>query len=129
MTGYSVEIVESSRELTVREKIALKDYSNATPLDTALDECDTLTIFPSAYVKLAVHNEKSKQDKDYTKYIILDNAGNKYVTGSESFFTSFLDIFNTMSKEAPGDEYAIDVFKKASKNYSGKSFISCSLSL
>lgn len=129
MTGYSVEIVESSKELSVREKIALKDYSNATPLDTALDEVDTLTIFPVAYVKLAVHNEKSKQDKDYIKYIILDNGGGKYVTGSDSFFTSFIDIFNTMAKEAPGEEYAIDVFKKASKNYSGKSFISCALSL
>lgn len=129
MTGYSVEIVESSRDLSVREKIGLKDYSNATPLDSALDNVDQLTIFPAAYVKLAVHNEKSKQDKDYVKYVILDTAGNKYVTGSDSFFASFIDIFDVMRKEAPGEEYAIDVFKKASKNYSGKSFISCALSL
>lgn len=129
MTGYSVEIVESSKELTVREKIALKDYSNAIALDSSLEDVDRFTIYPTAYVKLAVHNEKSKQDKDYTKYVILDNAGNKYVTGSESFFTSFLDIFDTMAKEAPGEEYAIDVFKKASKNYNGKSFITCALSL
>lgn len=129
MEGYSVQIVESSKELTAKEKIALKDYSNATPLDTALNDVDVLTIYPTAYVKLAVHNEKSKQDKDYTKYIILDNAGNKFVTGSESFFTSFLDIFNTMAEEAPGEEYAIDVLKKPSQNYKGKSFITCALAL
>ena len=129
MTGYSVEIKESSRDLTVREKIALKDYSNAVALDTALDDVDQLTIFPIAYVVLSVHNEHSKQDKDYEKVVIIDNAGNKYVTGSQSFFTAFKDIFDTMAKEAPDEEYAIDVFKKSSKNYSGKSFISCALAL
>ena len=129
MTGYSVEIKESSKELTVREKIAVKDYSNAVALDTALDDVDQLTIFPAAYVVLAVHNEHSKQDKDYEKVVVIDNAGNKYVTGSQSFFTAFKDIFDTMAKEAPNEEYAIDVFKKPSKNYSSKSFISCALAL
>ena len=129
MRDYSVEIVRSSRELSVREKIALKDYSNATAIDSVLNEVDSITIFPAAFVELSVHNEKSKQDKDYKKYVILDNGGNKYVTGSDSFFTSFIDIFETMEKEAPGEEYAIDVFKKSSKNYSGKFFITCALSL
>ena len=52
MEGYSVKIREASRELTAKEKIALKDYSNATPLDTALDDVDVLTISPVAYVIL-----------------------------------------------------------------------------
>jgi hypothetical protein len=82
-----------------------------------------------AYVILDVHNEKSKQDKDYVKYVLIDNAGNKFVTGSESFFTSFKDIFDTMAAEAPGEEYSIDVLKKPSQNYKGKSFITCALAL
>lgn len=49
MEGYSVTIVESSKELTAKEKIALKDYSNATPLDTALDDVDVLSISPAGY--------------------------------------------------------------------------------
>lgn len=129
MEGYSVKIREASRDLTAKEKIALKDYSNATPLDTALNDIDVLTITPVAYVILDVHNEKSKQDKDYVKYVLIDNAGNKFVTGSESFFTSFKDIFDTMSEEAPGEEYSIDVLKKPSQNYKGKSFITCALAL
>lgn len=129
MEGYSVKIREASRDLTAKEKIALKDYSNATPLDTALNDIDVLTITPAAYVILDVHNEKSKQDKDYVKYVLIDNAGNKFVTGSESFFTSFKDIFDTMSTEAPGEEYSIDVLKKPSQNYKGKSFITCALAL
>ena len=129
MEGYSVKIREASRDLTAKEKIALKDYSNATALDSALNDIDVLTITPVAYVVLDVHNEKSKQDKDYVKYLIIDNAGNKFVTGSESFFTSFKDIFDTMSSEAPGEEYSIDVLKKPSQNYKGKSFITCALAL
>lgn len=129
MEGYSVKIREASRDLTAKEKIALKDYSNATALDSALNDIDVLTITPVAYVILDVHNEKSKQDKDYVKYLIIDNAGNKFVTGSESFFTSFKDIFGTMSAEAPGEEYSIDVLKKPSQNYKGKSFITCALAL
>ena len=63
------------------------------------------------------------KDKD----VIIDVGGNKYVTGSESFFTRFIEIFQTMAEDAPGEEYQIECYKKPSKNYAGKSFISCSL--
>ena len=95
------------KEMTLKEKIALKDYSNAIALDTALNDIDVLTISPVGYVILDVHNEKSKQDKDYVKYVLIDAGGNKYVTGSESFFTSFKDIFDVMADEAPNEEYSI----------------------
>ncbi len=128
MTGYSVEIIESSKELTAREKISIKDFSNAVPLDTELSEENaTILITPAAYAILNVHNEHSKNDKDYKKYLITDTAGNKYVTGSESFFTSFIDIFSQMAKDAPGEEYSIEVYKKPSRNYQGKHFLTCSI--
>lgn len=128
MTGYSVEIVESSKELTAREKISAKDFSNATALDTELMDANAnIVITPSAYLILNVHNEHSKNDKDYKKYLIIDTAGNKFVTGSDSFFTAFKDIFDAMSKDAPGEEYSIEVYKKPSKNYQGKHFLTCSI--
>lgn len=128
MTGYSVEIIESSKELTAREKISAKDFSNATALDTELTDANAnIVITPSAYLILNVHNEHSKNDKDYKKYLIIDTAGNKFVTGSESFFTAFKDIFDAMSKDAPGEEYSIEVYKKPSKNYQGKHFLTCSI--
>lgn len=128
MEGYSVKIIESSKELTAREKISAKDFSNAMALDTELiDTNSTVVITPAAYLILGVHNEHSKNDKDYKKYLIIDTAGNKYVTGSESFFTAFLDIFNAMAEDAPGEEYSIEVYKKPSKNYQGKHFLTCSI--
>ncbi len=128
MTGYSVEIVESSKELTAREKISAKDFSNATALDTELMGAnDNIVITPATYLILNVHNEHSKNDKDYKKCLIIETAGNKFVTGSESFFTAFKDIFDAMSKDAPGEEYSIEVYKKPSKNYQGKHFLTCSI--
>ena len=128
MTGYSVTIAESSRELNAREKISFKDFSNATALDTELiDTNDKVVISPNAYIILNVHNEHSKNDKDYKKYLIIDVAGNKFVTGSESFFTAFKEIFDTMEQDAPGEEYSIEVYKKPSKNYQGKHFLTCSI--
>lgn len=128
MSDYLVTIKEASRELTAREEIAVKDTSNAMSFDDELkDANDRIVITPNAYIVLAVHNGNSKNDKDYTKYLIIDNAGNKYVTGSESFFTAFKQIFTTMAEKAPDEEYAIEVYKKPSKNYQGKHFLTCSI--
>lgn len=129
MTGYNVTIRECSKDLSAKEKIALKDYSNATQLDAELDNVDSIVITPSYYALLDVHNEHSKQDKDYEKILIVDVSGNKFVTGSQSFCNAFKEIYNLMAQEAPGEEYSIEVYKKPSKNYSGKSFISCSIVL
>lgn len=128
MTGYSVEIKESSKELTAREKIAFKDFTNAIQIDNELkDESTVLTFQPAGYVILAVHNENSKNDKDYKKYLFIAKDGNKYVSGSESLFSAFMDIFLPMSQEAPDEDYSIEVYKRPSKNYSGKHFITCSM--
>ena len=124
---YSAIISESSRTLSAKEKIAYRDFGNAVKLDESLTDNDTMLIAPKDYVVLDVHNEKAKGNKDYRKYVIIDSAGNKYVTGSESFFTRFIEIFQTMQEDAPEEEYQIEVYKRPSKNYAGKSFISCSL--
>lgn len=125
--GYKVEIVEASRDFTVREKLAMKELGNAVGIDMALDETDSLIISPADYAVLAIHNDKAKGDKDYKKFVVIDTAGTKYVTGSESFFRNFMDIYETMKVEAPGEEYQIECYKRPSKNYSGKNFISCSM--
>lgn len=124
---YVVTIRESSRDLSAKEKIAYRDFGNAIKLDENLSDDDSMLISPKDYVILDVHNEKAKGNKDYTKYIIIDTEGNKYVTGSESFFSRFIEIFETMAEDAPDEEYQIECYKKPSKNYAGKSFISCSL--
>ena len=124
MEGYKVSIIESSKELSAKERIKFKDTGDATKLDEAIEPDSTLIITPDAYIILGVHNEKS-DNKDYKVYLIVDKSGNKYVTGSESFFTSFLDIWSEMAEV--DEEYSIECYKLESKNYQGKYFLTCTI--
>lgn len=124
MDGYNVTIRECSMELTAKERIKLKDTTNAIKLDEAASAETPLVIAPVAYAVLDIHNEKS-DNKDYPNYIVMDNNGNKYVTGSESFWSTFKAIFDEMAKET--EPYEIAIYKVDSKNYKGKQFLTCSI--
>ena len=123
MENYKVEIKESSKELSARERISLKDTTNAIKLDEALAEGNVI-ITPVDYAILAIHNEKA-EDKDYENYIIVDKLGTKYVTGSSSFWSSFIEIYEEMKGEE--EEYSILAYRVESKNYKGKYFLTCSI--
>lgn len=125
MEGYSVKIRESSKELTPKERVLLKDTSNAISIDEATTENGKLIINYAYHVILDVHNEHS-DNKDYTKVLVIDKDGNKFVTGSNSFLTSLVDIVDEMH-DAGEDDIQIECYRKDSKNYKGKQFISCSL--
>lgn len=121
---YEVKIKSTSKELTARERVMLKDTRNAIKLDEAVGETP-LVISPNYYAVLGVHNEKSKEDKDFENYVVVDTDGNKYVTGSTSFFEAFTEIVEEM--DGTGEEYQIEIYKLDSKNYKGKQFITCSI--
>ena len=123
MEDYKVEIKESSKDLSARERISLKDTTNAIKLDEALAEGDVI-ITPVDYAILSIHNEKA-EDKDYENYIIVDKPGTKYVTGSSSFWSSFIEIYEEMKDE--DEEYSILAYRVESKNYKGKYFLTCSI--
>lgn len=121
---YNATIRECSKELSARERVLIKDTTNAIPLDEATSDSDSpLVISPDFYAVLDVHNEKS-DNKDYTKYILVDKNGNKFVTGSDSFWNSFMEIMAEMEDEG---DFEIQVYRRESKNYKGKSFITCSI--
>lgn len=123
---YSVKIAETSREFTTRERILFKDVSNAIKLDEAVTSDGVpLVINPVDFAVLEIHNGKSKNNPDYFNYLILTQDGKKYVTGSPSFWNSFMDIWNEMANEEKG--WSIEVYKRDSKNYTGKQFITCSI--
>ena len=123
MNGYSVSIKETSRELTAKQRIALKDTTNAVKLDEAT-QIEPVIIDVDMYAVLNIHNEKS-ENPDYENYIVVDKNGTKYVTGSASFWSSFMDIFSEMAGE--DEDYSIKAYRVPSKNYKGKDFITCSI--
>lgn len=120
---YNVTIAETSKQFTAKEKIMLKDVTNAIKLDEAANN-GKITINPVAYAILDIYNEKS-DNKEYKNYIILDKDGEKYYTGSASFWNSFKSIWDEMENEQ--EEWAIEIYKVDSKNYKGKQFITCSI--
>lgn len=128
---YAVQIVETSiKELTAKDRIRLKDTSDARNLTDMCDDADegAVIIEPTAYAVLDVHNDhvKDGQNKDYRKYLILDAYGQKYVTGSIAFWNSFIDIWNEIKGENPDEGIELKVFKRPSKNYNGD-FVTCAL--
>lgn len=125
MEGYKAVVARASKELTAKEKIMLKDMSDAVKLDDAVKE-QAIVIKPDFYAIINVHNEKS-DTKDYTKIVIVDgDSGIKYTTGSMPFITTFEDIMQEM-EDAGETDFSLKVYAKESKNYKGKYFITCSI--
>lgn len=119
MEGYKVTVRETSRELSAKERVAIKDTNDALKIEAGLH------ITPVAYAILDVQNENNKDgDKNYTQYVIVDADGKKYVTGSESFFSSFKGIWDEMADET--ETWGIVVNAKKSKNFAGE-FFTCSI--
>lgn len=126
---YSTKIVNASRELSVKEKITLKDFNDCVGLDTVVTEEQGLIIDPDVIVEVDVHNERAKDDKDYTTIVILDKNGTKYNTSSNSLKESVQDIMDELAdlEEEDKADLKIKVFKKPSKNYSGKYFLTATV--
>lgn len=123
MENYSVSIAETSKQLSAKERIAIKDVSDAIKLDEATKD-DTLTIMVDGYAILDIHNEKS-DNKDYKNYVLVGDDGQKYVTGSQSFWNSFKNIWDEMAEVDEGWE--LKIYRLPSKNYKGKDFLTCSI--
>lgn len=121
-TDYKVTVVGSSRELGKMDKIRMKDTSDTVALDKATQDGEVI-IEPVAWVELAIYNEKAN-DQEYTNYIIVGADGVKYRTGSDSFWRSFIDLWEELEDETG---WSIKVYRLPSKNRSGKDFITCSL--
>ena len=125
MVGYEVKIIESSKELSARERISLKNFDEMIALDEAVNvETPKLMIDVTGYVVAGVHNEKS-DNVDYEKFIIIDKGGNRYITGSQPFFSSFIEIWDEMKDE--NEDWGIAVYKRESNNYKGKEFLTCTI--
>lgn len=120
---YSAAVKESSRELTAKERVMLKDTSDCIMLNDLASK-EAVIIDPAFWAVVSVHNEKS-ENKDYVVYVIVDKDGTKYKTSSENFMNSFRDILDDMYGE--DEPYSIKCYTLPSKNRAGQSFLTCSL--
>lgn len=128
-SNYSASIIDASRELTARERVMFKDTQNAISMNDFAEQAKAeggKAIIENVkdYVHISVHNDKS-DDKDYDNYMIITAEGDKYVTGSQAFWNSFMDIYNEMKSET--EPWGIQLNLIPSKNYKGKNVLTCSL--
>lgn len=128
-SNYSSTIKEASRELTPKERVMFKDLGNATKLNDLAEEAmqtgsKAIITNVKDYAIVAIHNEAS-DDVDYNNYLIVDGNGDKYYTGSAPFWNSFKSIWDEMA--GSGEEWGIQLNLIPSKNYAGKTVLTCSL--
>lgn len=126
MENYQVTIRETSMQLSAKERIKYKDTSNAVKLDALIDDNEKITISPVGWIILDVHNEKG-ENPDYQQYVVVGENGEKFVTGSKSFWSAFINIWNEMESDSESEDFEIEVYKLDSKNYKGKKFMTCSI--
>lgn len=123
MAKYSATIQEASKDLSAKERIALKDTTTATKLDEATKD-GPVEIYPEMWAILNIHNDKA-EPQDYENYILMDMNGEKYVTGSQSFWNSFMEIYEEMAQE--DEDWGVKVYRMPSKNYAGRDFLTCAI--
>lgn len=128
-SNYSASIIETSRELTAKERVMYKDTKNAISFLEIAEKAHgagekAIINNITDYIVIEIHNESS-DDVDYKNYVVLDAEGNKYVTGSQSFWNAFMDIYSEMSNET--EPWGIELVLLESKNYKGKNVLTCSL--
>lgn len=120
---YSAKVVEATRELTGKERVAIKMFTGAHQLDEVTQNYEDGVLINVDYVaKVVIHNEKS-DNKDYNKYIYVDKDGTMYVSGSETLYRTYQEIAEEMEDE--DEDWAIKVIRKESSNYKGKDFLTC----
>lgn len=124
--NYKTTIVESSRELTVKEKIQAKKTATAKLLVEEVPETgDGLILDLDYFVILHIENSKS-DDKEYDNLLLVTKEGERYITGSSSFINELKSIYEEVSQEADLD-WSLRVVNLPSKNYKGKYFLSCDI--
>lgn len=123
MEGYSVKITKCSKDLTHKERVQLKDTTNAISMDD-LTKDGPVALDVAFYAFLEIHNERS-ESVDYSVCVLVDKAGAKYRTGSPSFMSALDDIMADM--DGCDEPWQLEVSRQPSKNYKGKEFLTCSV--
>ena len=132
---YEVTITGSSLEkIRGTERLRYTNFAGMVQLDDIISDDGVKTALDiTGYVECHVHNDKS-DTQEYDKLVLIAKDGELYLTGSDSFKRSFIEIFEALSDDfdddgiAPQDRvYPILAFKAPSKNIKGKTFLCCAV--
>ena len=122
---YSAKLVSATRELSAKERVAVKMFIGAQQLDELTQRDENGVLIDIDYVAVVeVYNEKS-DNKNYNKYVYVDKDGTMYISGSETLYRTYEEIAEEMEGEQ--EPWSIKVIRMESTNYKGKDFLTCML--
>lgn len=122
---YSAKLVSATRELSAKERVAVKMFIGAEQLDELTQRDENGVLIDIDYVAVVeVYNEKS-DNKNYNKYVYVDKDGTLYISGSETLYRTYEEIAEEMEGEQ--EPWSIKVIRMESTNYKGKDFLTCML--
>ena len=116
-------IIEASKDLSAKQKVQLKNLSDAYKLDKET-QIGEVVLDVEMYAVLSIDNDKV-EDGPYETYVIIDKDGRKYTTGSPSFWGSFMDIWEEMAES--GEDWKLKIYRAPSRTREGKDFITCTI--
>ena len=115
----------TSKELNARERIQLKDRSNAINIGSLVDGAENLPVIDIDYFAV-LHIEPDGEDKEpFDSYIFIDKNGAKYTTSSPSFWNAFFNIHQELIADGI-EEMTIECYKAPCQNRQG-SYLACRL--
>lgn len=124
MEGFESKITAcSNSEMSKRDQLKMMDLTNAIQLENAITANGQVEITPEIWAIVAIVNPRSKGEKEYTKFVLIDDAGKKWQTGSESFMQAFKQINDFME----GEPFSIVAYGVESKNFPGRNFLTCAI--
>ena len=122
---YVTKLVSATRELSAKERVAVKMFIGAEQLDELTQRDENGVLIEIDYVAVVeVYNEKS-DNKNYNKYVYVDKDGTMYISGSETLYRTYEEIAEEM--EGENEPWSIKVIRRESTNYKGKDFLTCML--
>lgn len=125
-SNFTSKIVDATMNMTNKERVKYKDLTSAISINQRLEEGGEIKLAPSGYYELEIHNELS-ENKDYNVFVLLTPDGSRYYTSSSSFVSAFEEIYEELKDELFDGETVLVITTKKSKNYTGKSFLTCYL--
>ena len=96
---YSAKLVSATRELSAKERVAVKMFIGAEQLDELTQRDENGVLIDIDYVAVVeVYNEKS-DNKNYNKYVYVDKNGTMYISGSETLYRTYEEIAEEMEEK------------------------------
>lgn len=128
MDGYKAVVAASWKPLSVKEKIMYKETDGMNKLDEVIVPDGSLVLSLANYITISVDNPKAENNK-YNQYVVVSEDGEAFVTSSDTFdeaINSVLDEITDLDANEIG-EWQLKIYKRESKNYKGKYFLTCTI--